>query len=771
MSYEVSDLFIFDSGTRLQSSERVTPHKLSIMALVYEYIHLMRVSPCDDSFDEENMLTDDDKRVFMVTLLSLLQGPDMDLKTLRSHIDHVLKPALLNALYALLRAVSTQGVKPINDFFESNSKLLSSTADEPEVIKRESIMGLYIRRMELAYNEMSFTQLVDTYKKIQRYYEAGFPEKLEETDSDESVTKRANRHLGLSEQALNISQLNERSILETLSGQSFFSRKQAEYFIANQALMLSHNELKGLPPDQLQQKISSILSANPDMAEGHFLSYMNSLRLREYCTALHNLYHYFDRKACTPNDGNPNKKKGNGDEVAMRYAALNLASLQFRFGNKEESKAALKDAIRMAQESNDQVCLQHALVWLNLLDDNEKPVLQMERSIRKTIDLSLPNLTVLGLNSMSKQLGMNAESPARVIYYFTQSNLINCMHSNYSMMSSGFTQRAAMWGFYGNRELSNLDSQVVLHLNTSINGVYYSGQSVCIAMCNIAQLHADAGQYSAANEILNAAKLRFPVNTEHAFLWQSCQQRIMFTRAVLSGRLGEAEQVLMNLRAVDEPESKIRQGVLLREKGQVAEAFACLDALLTQCDKTGSGYTADYRCRVLLELSSLYIATGNHTSAIPHISDCTAHARLHHLQLYEALASAYLAFVQLNMQLPDQAVRLIETHLLRILTNAPVYEKARVLYVYARCKVAAADKLKLEADKKSEQVSALDILSTASSLFHNVEAHRYEKDTLYYQAVLHHMMGDRQGRNRCAHGFNVLDKLYPTLSPLTVNII
>ena len=164
-------------------------------------------------------------------------------------------------------------------------------------------MGVYMRRMELAYNEMSFAQLVDTYNKIRKYYEAGFPENQDETDSE-----RVNS-LGLSEPALYLSQLNDRSSSEDLAEQSFFSRKQAEYFIANQATMLSHNELKGLPPDQLQQKITSILAGNPDMAEAHFLSYMNNLRLGEYCTALHNLYHYFDRKACAPNDGNPAKKK------------------------------------------------------------------------------------------------------------------------------------------------------------------------------------------------------------------------------------------------------------------------------------------------------------------------------------------------------------------------------------------------------------------------------------------------------------------------------
>lgn len=55
---------------------------------------------------------------------------------------------------------------------------------------------------------------------------------------------------------------------------SFFSKKQAEYFIANQAQMLSHNEGKALSPEQLQQKISSILAANPDMAEAVSVSFV-----------------------------------------------------------------------------------------------------------------------------------------------------------------------------------------------------------------------------------------------------------------------------------------------------------------------------------------------------------------------------------------------------------------------------------------------------------------------------------------------------------------
>ncbi|BFZ20186.1 hypothetical protein BsWGS_23225 [Bradybaena similaris] len=771
MSFEVSDLFMFNPSTRPQSSERLTPHKLTMMALVYHYQQLCALQDKidDTSPDPDRLLTEKEKRVFMVTLLNLLQSPDMDLKTLRLQIDHVLKPAILEAVYDLLQTISEDSVMPINDFFDNVSTLITA-GEKDAVIRRESIMGIYIRRMELAYNEMSFSQVVDMFNKVRLYYQAGFPERREFSGHS---SWRKPHTLGIPESALSMSQLEDQSAVDSLSKQSSFSRKQAEYFIAHQALMLGHHEGRALAPDQLQQKICDILGANPDLAEAYFLSYMNSLRLKEYCTALHNLYHYFDRKAGTPSDaGNSNKKKGTSDEVAMRYAALNLASLQFRFGNKDECSAALKEAIRLAQESNDQVCLQHALVWLNLLGNNHKGVSELERSIKKTIDLSLPSLTVLDLNWISKDLGMGAETPARVIYYFTQSNLINCMHSNYSMMSSGCIQRAAMWHYYGKRELCSLDSQIVLHLNTKLKGVYYNGQAVCIAMCNLAQQYADLGDYSAATEILNQAKLRFPQNTSHTELWQSCQQRIQFDRAIHNGKLNEAEQFLTNLKAVDELEAKIRKAILLREQGQVTDAFACLDQLLTECDKEKKNYFADSRCRVLLEIAQLYIATGNQSSAIPYITDCIALAKRHYLQLYGALAVVYLAFIQLHMSLPEQAMRLIESQLTRILTNASAYDKARVLYTYAKCKVAAAKTSNSPlASIKTEIISALGIMSTATSLFKAVEAHLREKDAIYFQAVLYNELGNSEDRNRCAHQFKTLDKLYPTLSSLSLNVV
>ena len=48
---------------------------------------------------------------------------------------------------------------------------------------------------------------------------------------------------------------------------------------------------------------------------------------------------------------------------SVRYAALNLASLHFCFGHTALAKTALNEAITLAQETADHVCLQHALAW------------------------------------------------------------------------------------------------------------------------------------------------------------------------------------------------------------------------------------------------------------------------------------------------------------------------------------------------------------------------------------------------------------------------
>lgn len=145
--------------------------------------------------------------------------------------------------------------------------------------------------------------------------------------------------------------------------------------VFEQTALLQHNETMAFSPKEMQQKIHELLMNNPEIAEvvstrpscsiwkwmlirtifmchqeyhdlpvhvplclQHYLSYLNNLRVSEYCSAIESLYHYFDRQQATfPNHHLATAKPKTDEEACsrgFRYAALNLASLHYRFGHR-----------------------------------------------------------------------------------------------------------------------------------------------------------------------------------------------------------------------------------------------------------------------------------------------------------------------------------------------------------------------------------------------------------------------------------------------------
>ena len=71
----------------------------------------------------------------------------------------------------------------------------------------------------------------------------------------------------------------------------------------------------------------------------HYLSYLNNLRIQEYCGAVESLHHYFDRQqmSAPPNATGSGSKSKQEEEMlhrGFRYAALNMAALHNRFGHR-----------------------------------------------------------------------------------------------------------------------------------------------------------------------------------------------------------------------------------------------------------------------------------------------------------------------------------------------------------------------------------------------------------------------------------------------------
>lgn len=767
-----TDLFTFTPYGKKPLKEQVTPHKIALLTLVYEYCELKRaqidILPDFGAQPKDSNISEREKRDFMTTALKLLQSPDLSLKELTEQLPPILKPQHYDAFLARLKEFYDEGVLPLMDFFQELAKLLNDTTTQP-VISGSSVLGIFLRRMILAFEKLSFSQVTKLYTRYKLYYEEYSVPQAEDSeafggsliDSVNSISGHLTRSaLG---KPFDHSHLDDGKLGD---GGGFYSQKQAEYFISRQGFLLKHNENEALTPIKLQERITDMLKSNPDIAEAHFLSYLNNLRVKEYCTSLHNLYHYFDRNTNIGGDSNKNPE----DDISRRYAALNLAALHYRLGHKEESLAALQEAIRMAQETNDSVCLQQALSWLHRLEEPgaSRTAILMARSVAKSGEISLPNLTSLSIQALARHNALVTAKPASVFDFLLKSDILNCQHSQSHFMCVSYAQKAALWHMYGKREMCSVSSQLVLNLDTSEGGIYHNGEPVCIALCNMAKFYANNGQYSASLDIINNAKNRFPSNSQYASIWMICEQEVLFDRYLLNGKWGAAEQSIINLRALDEDEAEIRNAILNKEKGEVTEALSVLHKLLEKCKTNQNKYIPEFRCRILLTLTELYIQTGNNTSAISHTLDCISFAKEHHHQYMVAIATVHLAYIQFQMKLSVQAINLLDKYMIYILSHGSVFDKARTMYCYTKCLVGAKAGA---SDRISGLNSAVSILNTVIEYFRKIEAFGRVKDAIYFQARLYHELGYMAERNKCAYQFKQLNQQYPTLLRMSVNAL
>ncbi|XP_035226380.1 anaphase-promoting complex subunit 5-like, partial [Stegodyphus dumicola] len=316
-----------------------------------------------------------------------------------------------------------------------------------------------------------------------------------------------------------------------------------------------------------------------------YLSYLNSLRVKEYRGARDNLYHHFDRNTTLPQEC---KASAASEDLARssRYAALNLAIVHALFEHKDEALAALNEAIMVAQEVNDNVCLQYSLAWLYRLTVDNKEIL-IERSIAKSTELGLWCLASLGIQALTKLKSFTTALPASVFDLLTKSDVQNCQHSMTDMLGPAYTLRAGLWSYYGHSMMMNLASQMLLFMNTSDpvrGGVYHIGEGTCLALRNMAVYYAAEGLFSESAKVLVLARELFPPHSEYSNIWQLADLLIKFEKALFHGKWSKAQQMQKGISIFDVEESRLRKAQLFLNQGNFAEADKTLKKLLEGCE-------------------------------------------------------------------------------------------------------------------------------------------------------------------------------------------
>ncbi|XP_036869997.2 anaphase-promoting complex subunit 5 isoform X8 [Manis javanica] len=516
----------------------VTPYKIAVLVLLNE---MGRTGEGAVSLMERRRLNQ--------LLLPLLQGPDITLSKLYKLIEESC-PQLANSVQIRIKLMAEGELKDMEQFFDDLSDSFSGT--EPEVHKT-SVVGLFLRHMILAYSKLSFSQVFKLYTALQQYFQNGEKKTVEDTDMELTSREEAERKMEKEELDVSIStsciHIKESETLaafisQTLSACSLskcglgyshtnvsknreeevscsgpLSQKQAEFFLSQQASLLKNDETKALTPASLQKELNNLLKFNPDFAEAHYLSYLNNLRVQDVFSSTHSLLHYFDRLILTGAESKSNGEEGYGR--SLRYAALNLAALHCRFGHYQQAELALQEAIRIAQESNDHVCLQHCLSWLYVLGQKRSDsYVLLEHSVKKAVHFGLPYLASLGIQSLVQQRAFAGKTANKLMDALKDSDLLHWKHSLSELIDISIAQKTAIWRLYGRSTMALQQAQMLLSMNSleSVNaGVQQNNtESFAVALCHLAELHAEQGCFSAASEVLKHLKERFPPNSQHA---------------------------------------------------------------------------------------------------------------------------------------------------------------------------------------------------------------------------------------------------------------
>ncbi|XP_034025588.1 anaphase-promoting complex subunit 5 isoform X2 [Thalassophryne amazonica] len=707
-------------------------------------------------------------------ILLLLQGPDLSLGQFLKTVQESC-PQTAYTVKLRIHEMADGELKDMEYFF---STLPTPFAAFDSEAYKTSVVGLFMRHMLLAYNKLSFSRVYKLYKSLQQYYHShyakpadgqGALQTLAAGDSDMDLTSMEDT-VGdrMDKEELDVTLYDCELRNDNSPNKGPLSQKQAEYFLARQAYLLKNDENKALKPAALQEELNNMLKFNPDFAEAHYLNYLNSMRVQDIFLSAHSLLHYFDRLILSGNEGKSNGDDGYGR--SLRYAALNLASLHCRFGHSQQAALALQEAIRIAQESNDHVCLQHCLSWLYTLEQmkGSDSTLLTEDSVKMAAHFCLPYLASLGIQSLVRQGSTQGKTAHKLMDALKDTGVLDWKHSLSELIEINLAQTTSIWRMYGKSTMALQQAQLLLNMS-SLEPVNFGVQqnnteTFAVVLCHLAELHAEQGLYGAAEEILQHLKEQFPPHTQHAKLWMQCDLKIQFEKHMHDGKFHLAEPQVTAISALNKTEGLYRKAQVLKALRQTSEASRILQRLQVHCEKTKC---TEMLIRVMLSSAELHWESSGFSTALPLLLQALALARQHHLQALASETLLHLAFTQMMLGVPEQGLSILHEAIEPVLAHSAVMDKGRALLLMARCQMAVGGLRPHEQPQAAldAAVLALDTLSEAEAYFSKLNCKERLRDVHYLQAQLHHSLGQSSQCNKSAMLFRLLDQELQSPAP------
>ncbi|RIB12495.1 anaphase-promoting complex subunit 5-domain-containing protein [Gigaspora rosea] len=733
-----------DSETYIAKTSVLTPHKISLLVLLSIYFE----TAIEDDLLETLLFfliekTSNEHRFPEPTLQEFcdeIHRKTCPLPKVCTESQRECKSSLEQAL--LTHLTTLESPHDLIELIKDSKKLTTNEENDPPLGKY-SILGIFVRRCYIESEELMFDDISRLYNAFVKY----------KTDKIAMFSKKGKENMDFCHKPDEFSSiLSEVSHRYHMCKQDLIAKCDAESF--SHYIITQLRKYGGILPPELESKLRMIHKRMPEISTIYYIDYVNCMQSGEYEGALTNFYKYSN--FCPEDVENRNW---------YQYVLLNLVVLHAKFGHKEQALLAIREAIEMARENNDQECLRFALSWLYRLKSNEPTATKrvdatdqqmLDSLISKAKQSNFIYLQSLGeLGNSQRQIQQGA-SPTEVFESLLRSSILNMNCPFKTMRFQGQLLNASVWQIYGNVALSALNSsEVIGHSDTS-------PEDLVTAYCQIADLHVSYGNYEQALKLLEESKEKFLGIRRAALQWVVCLEKVLYQRCFARDERASIEALEVQLRGscqddeVLQDDFNYNRALYLARIDRPDEAMDLLHELIQKSSRLGS-QNQMLVANHYLKLAEIRIETEDPTSALPYVlSSLCISERFHHQSCY-FMAKIRLAQILLHFNLAARAKTMIENIMPVILAEHTLRMQSVGYFIYAQCLLGCIT-LDIKAQREQSILwnDVLIPLRRAQTGFQRLESISELIDVVQVIVYVYNASGDLVQRDSAASYFKKL---------------
>ncbi|KAF8936277.1 anaphase promoting complex subunit 5 [Dissophora ornata] len=640
----------------------LTPHKVSVLILIEYYCQNQCPLPAAQDL--------------LLFLLKCIQDPaeylHSNVNKFGRQVATETNPDVWGHLCITLKRIKSP--HHLRDFFMDQLDL--DDTDPKDVVPRKvGLKDLVVQPAEvmaqIEYRKLEFEEMCKFYNAFVTYISA----------------------IGKNDQH---SQLKDRSLGS--AGSTVLSAFDMEKYLDQQTQQLSNLEQADIPED-LMAHVYNIQSRMPALAKTHYIMCLHAQQTGDFEVAIQSLHRFFDYSMVMH------------DRVLYQYALLNLAMLHARFSHFEQALLALREAIEVARDHQDQECLGYAL---KTMPSSTSEAHEAQSLAGETDGQAFQYLRALSELAVAKQ--MQGESMHMALEALVKASSINLRHSLDGVGGAIQLFQSRIWGAYGFPSLSSLYSQLQLKYRPSESDMNDSASSYSKSASDLAV----DGRFEESLRVIELARTKFPLKTMKATPWVQTLVQILQRRAMATNQLRDAEIWTQHLgvtlintsifgdgssgmssreNQLDDTSRDIQLEILLQKAllsvlaGQRLPGAQQLSEGLAIVKQNQWPGTHKFTVMYLLALAEIYLDSGSPISAIPLLFTATTLSENNMQRPLLLLVKLRLSEALLCLDSVQQAGDLVDNIMTMVLNQGDVFVQSLAYFQRAKCLLAWVNKM------------------------------------------------------------------------------